>query len=77
MNWNKIGKNVRKATNGVSSSIFGIMKSRLDKQAGKTLTEAEIKKSQAIELIRKSSNIYPHNPLVMRSLPFDNLLFLI
>jgi hypothetical protein len=26
MNWNKIGNNVRKATDGLSSKIFGIMK---------------------------------------------------
>jgi len=26
MNWNKIGKNVRKSTGSVSSKVFGIMK---------------------------------------------------
>lgn len=77
MNWNRIGKNVRTATNRVSSKIFGIMEPRLDKQGEKTLPLAEVKKNQAIEFIRKSSNIYPHNPLVMSSLPFDNLLFMI
>ena len=77
MNWNKIGRNVRKATNEMSSKIFGITEPRLDKQAEKPLLEAEIKKNQAIDLIRRSSNIYPCNPIVPSRLPFDSLLFLI
>jgi len=77
MNWNKIGRNVRKAINEVLSKIFGITESRLDKQAEKPLLEAEIKKNQAIDIIRRSYNIYPCNPMVSSSLPFDSLLFLI
>jgi len=77
MNWNKNGRNVRKAINEMLSKIFGITEPRLDKQAEKPLLEAEIKKNQAIDLIRRSSNIYPCNPMVSSSLPFDSLLYMI
>lgn len=41
MNWNKIGKNVRKATGGVSSKIFGMMKTPRPPYL-KTLETAEL-----------------------------------
>jgi hypothetical protein len=42
MNWNKIGKNLRKGTGGVSSKVFGIMK---------TFRSQHLKTSENAELV--------------------------
>lgn len=72
MNWNNVGKNVRKITDGISSEIFGIMKpsklpsSKIQEewikksdsynQMKKVVNEIELKKSRAIEFVRRFQN---------------------
>jgi hypothetical protein len=74
MNWNKIGKNGRKTAWGLSSKVFGIMKTprsqhlktskngELDgsvyriEQREKILREFEVKRSQALEFVRRFQN---------------------
>ena len=72
MNWNNVGRNVRKVTDGISSKIFGIMKpsklpsSKIQEewikksdsynQMKKVVNEIELKKSRAIEFVRRFQN---------------------